>query len=358
MSNRKLSARRVAQQYRLAAMLFSVLLLMIATVHAQEIPGRINYEGRLTNASGVSITNAAVTVNFALYDAVAAGTKVWPAAGTESHTVNVQNGLFNVLIGSKEAVPTAALTDSLFLEIQVNDGSGLETLSPRQPLVAVPYALRASIAEAVGNGVAADLTMKRNGVTVITLTATGVTITGNLGATNIGTSGANTILQLDGTGRLPAVDGSQLTGVGGGNTLDAAYDQGDAGAGRTVTADAGAVQVAGVDGLVSTGTKAAGVIPATGAGVRMMWYPNKAAFRAGEVGGTQWDDANIGNNSTVSGGLNNTASTVYAAISGGNSNDAIGNSSAVGGGENNIAIGILSVVSGGSSNTANGANST
>jgi hypothetical protein len=35
-------------------------------------------------------------------------------------------------------------------------------------------------------------------------------------------------------------------------------------------------------------------IPIEGAGTRMMWYPRKAAFRAGYVDGTQWDAANIG----------------------------------------------------------------
>ncbi len=38
-----------------------------------------------------------------------------------------------------------------------------------------------------------------------------------------------------------------------GNTLDQAYDQGGAGAGRTITADAGAVNIAGADGLTVNG---------------------------------------------------------------------------------------------------------
>ena len=42
---------------------------------------------------------------------------------------------------------------------------------------------------------------------------------------------------------------------------------------------------------VSAGTFA---IPAEGAGERMMWYSGKAAFRAGEVEGSQWNDSNIG----------------------------------------------------------------
>jgi hypothetical protein len=33
---------------------------------------------------------------------------------------------------------------------------------------------------------------------------------------------------------------------------------------------------------------------ATGSGTRLLWYPEKASFRAGTIGGTQWDDANIG----------------------------------------------------------------
>ncbi len=42
--------------------------------------------------------------------------------------------------------------------------------------------------------------------------------------------------------------------VSGGNTLDQAYDQGGAGVGRTITADGGAVDVAGVGGLTVNGS--------------------------------------------------------------------------------------------------------
>lgn len=42
-------------------------------------------------------------------------------------------------------------------------------------------------------------------------------------------------------------------------------------------------------------------IPAEGAGNRLMWYPAKAAFRAGQVGGTQWDAANVGLHSVAFG---------------------------------------------------------
>ena len=41
--------------------------------------------------------------------------------------------------------------------------------------------------------------------------------------------------------------------------------------------------------------------PASGAGSRMMWYPQKAAFRVGSVNGTQWDKDSIGLYSFASG---------------------------------------------------------
>jgi hypothetical protein len=66
-------------------------------------------------------------------------------------------------------------------------------------------------------------------------------------------------------------------------------------------------------------------VPDLGAGSRLMFYPGKAAFRAGVVNGTQWDDLNIGqgsiamgNNSIASGlfslalGFNTTAKGNYS----------------------------------------------
>lgn len=56
-----------------------------------------------------------------------------------------------------------------------------------------------------------------------------------------------------------------------------------------VNIDGGALFGGSYDG----GTNSGGVA-AEGAGTRMLWYPQKAAFRAGHINGTQWDDANIG----------------------------------------------------------------
>jgi hypothetical protein len=66
--------------------------------------------------------------------------------------------------------------------------------------------------------------------------------------------------------------------------------------------------------FLNTGIFGAGAVtPVSGAGTRMMFVPNKAAFRAGAVSATQWNHANIGNysaafgNNTVASGENSFA---------------------------------------------------
>ena len=60
--------------------------------------------------------------------------------------------------------------------------------------------------------------------------------------------------------------------------------------------------------VVATGTYNSNAdIGSLGAGTRMAWYPEKAAFRAGRVSGTEWDNSNVGGRSTAM-GYNTTAS--------------------------------------------------
>ncbi len=80
---------------------------------------------------------------------------------------------------------------------------------------------------------------------------------GNVG---IGTTLASAKLHIGGTAGVDGIkfpDGTlqttAATGGGGGNTLDQAYDEGGAGAGRTIIADAGAVNIAGPNGLTVNG---------------------------------------------------------------------------------------------------------
>jgi hypothetical protein len=59
------------------------------------------------------------------------------------------------------------------------------------------------------------------------------------------------------------------------------------------------IQLRADGGLVAGGSGSE--IPASGQGRRLMWYPGKAALRAGQVNADQWDDANVGQSSVALG---------------------------------------------------------
>ncbi|MBK8622951.1 MAG: hypothetical protein IPN79_14650 [Saprospiraceae bacterium] len=90
--------------------------------------------------------------------------------------------------------------------------------------------------------------------------------------------------------------------------------------------------------------------PVSGTGTRMMWYPDKAAFRVGSVNSTTWDQANVGIYSIAMGyntqasGESSTALGRFTEASG-ESSTAIGRS-ATASGQNSTAIGNASTASG------------
>lgn len=106
------------------------------------------------------------------------------------------------------------------------------------------------------------------------------------------------------------------------------------------------LHVSGNFGFISTGTFGSDtVLPASGKGTRLMWYPSKAAFRAGYVLGTGWNDENLGDYS-VALGYDPIASGNRSVIAGGYKNRASGENAAVLGGFENIASGANSFAAG------------
>ena len=88
-----------------------------------------------------------------------------------------------------------------------------------------------------------------------------------------------------------------------------------------------------------------GNVPISGAGRRMMWYPDKAAFRAGMALSDEWDEINIGNYSFAIG--NQTKASGFYSSALGKDNTASGEGAVVMG-SNSIASGFHSFVVGNS----------
>lgn len=94
--------------------------------------------------------------------------------------------------------------------------------------------------------------------------------------------------------------------------------------------------------------------PASGSGTRMMWYPDKAAFRVGRVFGTAWDRDSIGQYS-FAGGFGNKAKGTFSFVgSGEGGNHALGTHSFVGNGRDNIASGNYAFIGNGNDSYATG----
>jgi len=129
---------------------------------------------------------------------------------------------------------------------------------------------------------------------------------GFLNITGAGTSASPKKLGLkpgNAIGDVMIWDGTTwVPGYLGRNTLDMAYDEGGAGAGRTITADNGAVEVQGNDGFIVSGSVGSGATAGSlGAGTRLHFNPRISAFRAGTASGTEWNAANMGNYSVALG---------------------------------------------------------
>jgi hypothetical protein len=120
---------------------FAVTLAFSATHVAAEVPQAINYQGRLTDASGDPIADGAQLIKFIIYDAPTGGTDLWT---TPFEVVDVADGLFSVQLG---ASPWPILPDDMFandtaLFLGITVGANPE-ITPRVKLTSVAFAYQA-----------------------------------------------------------------------------------------------------------------------------------------------------------------------------------------------------------------------
>lgn len=118
--------------------------MSIAVVFA--IPWTMNYQGKLTDPSGVGI-NADLDMAFRIYDVETGGTALWTETHDGLNQVEVIKGLFDVELGSITPINLDFSTD-YWLDVAVNG----EVLTPRIKLNSTPYSFRAAIADSVAGG--------------------------------------------------------------------------------------------------------------------------------------------------------------------------------------------------------------
>ena len=154
------------------------LIMVLWAGLAFAAPTKLAQQGRLLDADSQPLTGTHALV-FRLFDAATEGTEVWQ----EDRIVPFEEGYYSVVLGEQVALSDLLFAaGSIWLELSV-DG---EVLSPRQEIVSVPYALRASVAEAVEGG---------------PVDADEISV------------GGNPVIDSSGNWVGPAVDWSELTGV-------------------------------------------------------------------------------------------------------------------------------------------------
>ncbi len=121
----------------LFALAMAGLALLPLSAHAVDLPRQMTFQGRLVRADGTPET-APQDLRFALYATSSGGVSLWE----ESHPgVPITNGYYAVMLGRSMPLPASVLNgQALYLGVSL---AGQSELTPRLPLLSVPYALRA-----------------------------------------------------------------------------------------------------------------------------------------------------------------------------------------------------------------------
>ncbi len=80
----------------------------------------MNFQGRLTNSSGVAMSDGLYNMTFRIYDAATAGTLQWSEVREVANRVQVTNGLFSTQLGDVTSLPPSIFTNqNLYFEIEL-----------------------------------------------------------------------------------------------------------------------------------------------------------------------------------------------------------------------------------------------
>jgi hypothetical protein len=205
-------------------------------------PQKMTYQAVIRDASDALVANSAVGMQISILQTSATGTAVY--IETHSPTTNI-NGLASVEIGTGTIVTGNFSTidwsnGPYFIKTETDPNGGTAyTISGTSQLLSVPYALYAENSGSSFSGDYNDLTNAPTNVSSFTNDAGYIT-----SPDDADSDPTNEIQSLQLVGQdLSISGGNTITLPTAGNTLDQAYDQGGAGMGRIITADAGEVEI-------------------------------------------------------------------------------------------------------------------
>lgn len=203
---------------------------------AQTIPYRINFQGRVTNASGTTLANGTYNMKFRIYNAASGGTLQWSEDRlvASSQGVVVTGGLFSVQLDEVSNTMTPALftNQNLYLEVELPTLATATSSSPswtegamsRAKLGSAAYAFNSDTLDGLDSAAFSQLSTANaftNTNSITTSNASALVV--NSGAANIfsvdtTSAGKVTIGTVDANGTVLVLDSnaSDPTGTTGG----------------------------------------------------------------------------------------------------------------------------------------------
>lgn len=101
----------------------------------------IAYQGQLADSNGNPVTGT-YDMRFKFYSAANGGSPLWSEDWTGTNSVQVTDGLFNVMLGSLTSIPQSVIANNANLFLGITIGSDQE-MTPRVQLGSVPFATKA-----------------------------------------------------------------------------------------------------------------------------------------------------------------------------------------------------------------------
>lgn len=143
---------------------------------------RINYQGKLTDTSGVAVEDGDYRMYFRLYTTETGGSNIWEEdrSTTAGDRITITDGLFSVMLGSSTVLSGVDFNQTLYLGVEVCGlGSGAEScdgeMTPRKVIGAVPAAFESQKL----SGLNSSQFLRSDAVNSTSTTSTFLTITQN-----------------------------------------------------------------------------------------------------------------------------------------------------------------------------------
>lgn len=150
--------------------LFFAFIISQPSYAAQTTPYKINYQGRLTDASGTAKPNGQYNMKFRIFSVLSGGSAIWTEVRETTNRVTVTNGQFAVQLGDITALtPSVFTSQPLYFEVELptpatatcsTAACGVYTegaMTPRQPIAASAYAMNSDTLDGYDSGEFAQL---------------------------------------------------------------------------------------------------------------------------------------------------------------------------------------------------------